>query len=103
MPKACRFPEQPPIVRAAVNSFRAVIPTKDSLKTYVRANRALLHMDRVVFTEELTMLGLHARTKLIRERACANIAEGKAAAYVLPQDGDEKKLMDTKEEQSVSL
>jgi hypothetical protein len=96
LPKACRFPEEPAIVRATVNKVGAVlayIPAKDSLKPYASAGRAQFSMSSVVFTEELAALKWPMRTKAIKERVLAAMDKDKAGV-AQQQDEEEERLVD---------
>jgi hypothetical protein len=100
-PGTCRFPKHPAIVRATVNKVGAVlayISAEDSLKPGARSCRAQFQMDAVNFTEDLAALHFYSRAKVIKERVLAKLAEGKAAADSVQQDGHGEKLIDPQEE-----
>jgi hypothetical protein len=96
VPASCRNPEEPPIVRATLNSVGAVIafiPAEDSLRPFAKG-KAQLQMKNVIFTEEFAALDVSTRSKVIREKIQEGIGKRKSEEVSHEEGEEEERLVD---------
>jgi hypothetical protein len=109
-PSSSRDPDNPPLVRATLNSVGAIIASisaAHSMTPHLRGGKARFQLGSVVYTEEFAAMRPWVRSRVIRERIQEQMTNGgsdehgaeaeEVEGYVGVEEGSEPMNMDEKE------